>query len=234
MKAILFDFGGTIDTEGIHWSEKFWDAYQKLNISVNKSNYEKAFVSAEPVMLSGIIKSDSTFYNTLLQQVLSQLKYLKKNSYLSGEFNEEKTAKTIVDICYADVKETIKRNKILLEELNKSYILGLVSNFYGNIESVLKEFDIDHLFYAVVDSGVIGIRKPDPEIFRISIAKLNVEANETYMVGDSYSRDIAPAKSIGCKTIWLDGRSYSRPAETNAADFTVRSLEETRNIFLDR
>lgn len=232
MKAILFDFGGTIDTDGIHWSEKFWDAYQKLNINIKKADYEKAFVSAEPVMLSGIIKSDSSFYNTLLQQVLSQLKHLKKNDFLTADLNEDKTARQIVDFCYADVRETIKINKALLEELNKSYILGLVSNFYGNISSVLKEFEIEEYFDAVIDSGVVGIRKPNPEIYKISVDRLKTEAAETYMVGDSYSRDIKPAKSIGCRTIWLDRRSYSRPEDTSAADFTVSSLKETHNIFL--
>ncbi|MBI3765652.1 MAG: hypothetical protein HY277_04010, partial [Ignavibacteriales bacterium] len=36
MKAVLFDFGGTIDTDGVHWSEKFWEYYQQFGVGVEK------------------------------------------------------------------------------------------------------------------------------------------------------------------------------------------------------
>ena len=37
MKAILFDFGGTIDTDGVHWSEKYWDLYEQFSVGVAAS-----------------------------------------------------------------------------------------------------------------------------------------------------------------------------------------------------
>ena len=41
MKAILFDFGGTIDTNGVHWSEMFWGYYQRRRLRVRRARAQK-------------------------------------------------------------------------------------------------------------------------------------------------------------------------------------------------
>ena len=39
IRAILFDYGGTLDTLGVHWREKFWDAYLQAVVTILKSDY---------------------------------------------------------------------------------------------------------------------------------------------------------------------------------------------------
>ena len=47
MKATLFDFGGTIDTDGVHWSEKYWELYKRFKIETSKTDFERSFVESE-------------------------------------------------------------------------------------------------------------------------------------------------------------------------------------------
>ena len=80
----------------------------------------------------------------------------------------------------------------------------------------------------MVESAVVGVRKPDPRIFSIGVERLGMEPAEVAVVGDSYAKDIAPAKAVGCRTVWMRGEGWGgdEPVETPAADFTIRSLAQ--------
>ena len=71
------------------------------------------------------------------------------------------------------------------------------------MHTVLEEFGLSHLFKDVIESAVAGVRKPDPEIFRLGVAALGLEPQETVMIGDSPDKDILPAQSIGCQTFQI-------------------------------
>ena len=85
----------------------------------------------------------------------------------------------------------------------------LVSNFYGNVDTVLGEFQLDHLFNDVVGSAMVGIRKPDPRIYKMGVDCLNLSPSEVVVVGDSFYKDIEPAKKIGCQAVWFKGESWT-------------------------
>lgn len=224
MKAILFDFGGTLDTNGIHWSEKYWEAYEFLNLPVTKKQYEESYIYSESKM-NEVIKPDDTFRITIYYQVMFQLMYLKEKKYFDDTVDPHLISK-ISNKCYFDVIKTAENNSRLLDTLSRNYKLAVVSNFYGNLVAVLKELSLYKYFETVIDSFHAGIKKPDPGIFRLAVNKLNVSPKETFVVGDSYDRDIQPGKSIGCSTIWLDGKSWTRPDNTDDADIIIKSLEE--------
>jgi putative hydrolase of the HAD superfamily len=118
---------------------------------------------------------------------------------------------TILDTCFNKVVRHISTvSKPVLEKLHAQYPMVLVTNFYGNMHTVLAEFGLDHLFKEVVESALVGVRKPDPQIFRLGVAALGLEPDETIMIGDSLEKDILPAQSIGCHTIQI---TASNPLE---------------------
>ena len=49
--ALLFDYGGTIDSNGLHWSEVIWKAYQAEDVPVSKESFRSAYVHAERTIL---------------------------------------------------------------------------------------------------------------------------------------------------------------------------------------
>ena len=225
MKAVLFDFGGTIDTDGVHWSEKFWEYYERFNVPVKKSDFERAFVATEKQLGDVPVLKQATFYETLRKQFKLQFKLLKLDS-------KDERVQSMLDACYEDVDTTIHKAKKLIEKLAERYRLGIVSNFYGNLETVCQEFELYRYFSAVIDSVVVGLRKPDPAIWLLALKKLEVKPENAYVVGDSYERDIVPSKQLGCRTIWLKGQSWTTPASTEAADYTIKKFEDLRSILL--
>lgn len=196
IKGILIDFGGTIDSDGIHWFDQFRDAYA-LVASVPESLLWDAYVHTERTLgRNPIIKPTDTFCKTLQTKIALQIEYLQMHG-ISVTAQD-----TILDTCYNKVVKHISTvSKPVLEKIQLPMVL--VTNFYGNMHTVLAEFGLDHLFKDVVESAVAGVRKPDPEIFRLGVAALGLEPHETIMIGDSQEKDILPAQSIGCHTILL-------------------------------
>lgn len=233
IRAILFDFGGTLDTDGIHWSEKFWDIYQRLGIPIAKSDYEKAYIASESILSNENIDPDCSLLELLNRQIRLQTSYLADRNLLNQTGNPAQLAALIARQCYDDILNFMEKTKIILGALKNEYRLGLVSNFNGNLTTVCKELGIIEYFSTIIDSTIVGVSKPDPQIFRIALAQLGVGANECAMVGDSYERDIASAKSLGCTTIWLHGRSWKEPETTELADFCIHSLRELPNLIRD-
>ena len=223
MKAILFDFGGTIDTDGVHWAEKFWEYYDRFGIPVTKNEFERAFVASERELAEIPVSRQATFYETLRKQLILQFKML-------GLDARDGRMQSMLDACYAGVDEVLREARPLIERLSMRYRLGVVSNFYGNLETVCQEFELYRYFSAVIDSVVVGVRKPDPAIWSLALEQLGVKPEVAWVVGDSYERDIVPAKQLGCHTIWLKGKSWTAPASTEAADNTIGTLMEIEDI----
>ena len=77
IKGILIDFGGTIDSDGIHWFDQFRDAYS-LVASVPESLLWDAYVHAERTLgRNPIIGPDYTFCKTLQTKIALQTEYLQ-------------------------------------------------------------------------------------------------------------------------------------------------------------
>ena len=103
----------------------------------------------------------------------------------------------------------------------------LVSNFYGNMPTVLGEFGLDGLFVSVVESAVVGIRKPDPRIFALGVDALQLPARDVTVVGDSYYKDILPARSLGCRTVWIKGLGWTdEEYDLTVPDKVISRLDE--------
>jgi FMN phosphatase YigB (HAD superfamily) len=230
IRSILFDFGGTIDTDGIHWSEKFWDIYQRIGFPVKKVDFERSYVAAEDEIKNGLISKSCTFSETLKIQAKYQLEYLANSGVIINDGKLDSTAGLIASECFVDISLAIRRSRAILKGLSDDYSLGLISNYYGNLQSVCDELDISPYFSALIDSSVVGYSKPDNRIFTLALQMLGTRAEDSLMVGDSYERDIVPAKLIGCTTIWLHGRNWKEPGEIDMADHCIKSLGQLPDL----
>lgn len=200
IKGILIDFGGTIDSDGIHWFDQFRDAYALVS-DIPEPLLWDAYVHTERTLgRNPIIGPNYTFCKTLQTKIALQTEYLQQHGITVTAQD------TILDTCYNKVVKHISTvSKPVLERIKLPMVL--VTNFYGNMHTVLAEFGLDHLFKDVIESSVVGVRKPDPEIFRLGVKALGLEPQETVMIGDNYEKDIVPANSIGCHTILLSLQS---------------------------
>lgn len=82
--------------------------------------------------------------------------------------------------------------------------VGVVSNAEGQIEGSLGHAGFGGLFETVVDSHLVGVEKPDPEIFRIALKRMALRAENTLYVGDLPEVDVRGARAAGLSAVLLD------------------------------
>jgi putative hydrolase of the HAD superfamily len=220
-KAIIFDFGGTLDTGGVHWSVKFLETYKEFGLKFTTEQYNNAYVKADEE-LKHISNSIKDYKILLSEQIRIQLKYINPIGYEKDGL--ENLAQKIINKIYEEVENCLKESIKIFEILKKDYKLGIVSNFYGNLEKICENIGFKKYMDALIDSEVDGIEKPHPGIFSLALQKLEVQPENTFVVGDSYERDIVPSKILGCKTIWLKNKSFKDSNNTESADYIVSNL----------
>jgi len=232
IKGIIFDYGGTIDSNGMHWSEVIWNAYRSAGVPVSKDSFREAYVYGERYLASHkIIQPGHNFYELLKIKITIQVQYLIDKHLLEDNDKTLSYALVISGQCYNFVRNLIDKEKHLFTALQKLYPMVLVSNFYGNIKAVLEDFNLSTFFDNIIESAVVGVRKPDPEIFVLGIKSLGFNASEVIVIGDSYTKDIIPAAKAGCHTIWLKGTGWGDDSEDATADIIISDFKELKSIF---
>ncbi len=103
--------------------------------------------------------------------------------------------------------------------------LGLISNFETWLQEMLVELEVGHIFEVTIISGVEGVEKPDPDIYRLALERGGVAAGNAVHVGDSESLDIIPARRAGMHTVLLD-RAGRYPDPVGPAITSLRELPE--------
>ena len=84
--------------------------------------------------------------------------------------------------------------------------LGVVSNFEEWLERLLEQLGVTRFFDVRVISGVEGMEKPDPRIFRLAMERAGVEPDESVYVGDNPEFDTDPAEAVGMFGVLIDRR----------------------------
>lgn len=271
IKGIIFDYGGTLDTRGDHWSEVLWQGYEHFGIgvaddeevepgvSIHKQAFRDAYVYGERALaVNPIVTPDFHFEDILREKLILELNFLAGKKLLeTGKDDAEKQAKLgnfgkdseasseslflslsdseihqiAADMArYINSKtlELLHENKQVLEHLKQAgYPMVLVSNFYGNINQVLKDAGIDGYFKDVIESAVVGVRKPNPAIFALGVCALDLPASQVLVVGDTYGKDIIPAHKLGCHTLWIKGLQWEeKKVDESIPDGIIKKLSE--------
>lgn len=215
IQAIIFDYGGTIDTNARHWSEVLWEGYQHVGIPVSKEEFRTSYVVAERALAKHpYIQPEHNFLDLLTIKCDIETKDLIERSVWQVSEEERKLkSNAVATYCYEYVLKVLEVSRPIIAKLAEEYPLVLVSNFYGNIETILKDFHLEY-FKHIIESAIVGVRKPDPKIFQLGVDALRnilgktaeeLPAKDILVVGDSYSKDIVPATKMGCQTVWVKG-----------------------------
>ena len=251
IKGMIFDYGGTLDTAGCHWGKMLWHAYERQQVPITEQQFRDAYVFAERTLgRNPIIKPDDTFRRTLSTKIRLEMEHLcTQGAWDASEDDFKQKHQAVLDDLYGEVKRITAHSAEVLTELHKRFPMVLVSNFYGNIACVLREFGLEKFFLDIVESAVVGIRKPDPKIFTLGIESLNTHlsspnsqhpsspqlggargafaSQEILVVGDSFYKDIVPAQKAGCKTAWFKGEGWTEETyDETIPDLIINDLKE--------
>ncbi|MDD4759709.1 MAG: HAD family hydrolase [Bacteroidaceae bacterium] len=234
IRGVIFDYGGTLDTNGRHWAHVLWDGYCFADVSVSEDQFREAYVYGERALgRERIIQPGDNYHTLLLKKVHQEFQFLLKAGFLSFSDTEcLKNERMIADFCYAEVQRVLSISRQVLDILYQKFPLVLVSNFYGNMQAVLQDFKLENYFKNIVESAVVGVRKPNPNIFRLGIDALQLPPGEVCVVGDSYEKDILPAMSLGCHTVWFKGEEW-KPSEHDdiVADTIITEIVQLPDVF---
>jgi HAD superfamily hydrolase (TIGR01549 family) len=225
IRGILFDMGGTLDGDGQHWLDRFASLYKSAGVTLPRETLRGAFDEAERQA-----NLDQTIASSDLQQMIGL--YVKWQLAHLGLTND-RLAEQLVRGFSAPVRKAAAANVQLLAELKgRGFELGVVSNGCGNVENLCADFGYIPFLSVIVDSRRIGVSKPDPAIFVHAAEKLGRSPAEIMMVGDSFDRDVRPAKQIGMKTAWLEGIDPRECPDPALVDVRLRALADLRGALI--
>ncbi len=114
----------------------------------------------------------------------------------------------------------------MIQKLSKLDVkLGIISNVSSHEVAVgiLDKVRLTNYFDKIVTSATVGIRKPDPGIFRYALMQFKARPEEAVMVGDSEIHDIGGGYIAGLKTVLVDRRHH---VENSLADYRFNSLSD--------
>jgi HAD superfamily hydrolase (TIGR01549 family) len=210
--TLLFDFGGTLDADGVAWKERFHSLYRAEGLDMTAATFAPIFYAADGP-LAGELPLDADLSKTVHGLTANlEAELARRKGYAAKHHVEDDRGARVAARFLSDAAMAFARNRPLLEALRGRYRLGVVSNFYGNLEAVCHGAGLAPLFGVIVDSHRVGAEKPDPAIFRAALEPLGAKAETTLFVGDSLRRDREGARRIGMGFLWI------APRDVQAAD----------------
>jgi HAD superfamily hydrolase (TIGR01549 family) len=239
MRAILFDFGGTLDSPR-HWLDRFLAYYRAAGYQLSRSELDRAFDAATRIAYRSAAQLREYRLGELIPYLVGlQLVFLRDQDGVSAtrskiDLNDPAVVRSLTDrISGSFIRESqagLAHSRTVLAALAGRFRLGVVSNFYGNLDYILKEAGFDGIISTIADSGRLGIYKPDLRIYEAALSAMGVDAREALMVGDSLDKDCAPARRLGMRTAWLRHREALSPEDLLPADFTISALDELKDV----
>jgi putative hydrolase of the HAD superfamily len=195
LEAVLFDWGGTLAEWT--WSDELHDAGQAAGLAaIGRPASPERTQQFRDELLPLVEEGD---YREIVRGWLAPVTDEELDRFLAAEYHAWRPAHGLASTTHA-----------LLEVLReRGYKLGLVSNGFDPPDLVREELarlGVAQLLDVIVLSADVGVRKPDPAIFRRALDALGVAPENALFVGDTLATDIAGAAALGmrtCQALWF-------------------------------
>ncbi len=222
IKAVLFDMGNTLVKYDVEiFEEVYHRILTSMGISRSIEDIKRAFLKTEKEakdlgLLSSLGKIRcEEFWHQWDSLVLKHLN-IAKNEELA-KIVQSKWFDFMDSTLYPEVRE-------VLSELRRRRLkVGLISTAYEEeIHIILRKTGLEKTaFDVIVGVDTIKKAKPDPDVFKHAIRKLNVEPEETMFVGDNIEADYKGAENAGMHPLLIN-----RTEEEQKGLRTIKSLKE--------
>jgi putative hydrolase of the HAD superfamily len=141
-------------------------------------------------------------------------------------------ADKIADAYSADREQTavvLPEDLAALEDLRKRDIrLAMITNGEADVQRAkIIKFNLAPFFDNILIEGEFGCGKPDARVFRHTLEKLRIKPSDIWMVGDDLEYDIAPCRTLGIYSLWVNPRSETISLSDGIKpDRVIRSIAE--------
>ena len=238
LSVLLLDFGGTLDGP-LHWLDRFLAQYRAAGIDVTREELDGAFEHATRAgYRAGTVIRRFGMVDLIRFLVGNQVEFLAQEGpqRLRARFGSSdakgrhRTVEQIATGFIGATREGLDANRETLKALRRRFRIGVVSNFYGNLDRILQEAGMMKMINSITDSSQVGIFKPQPGIFEAALDGLGVPPAAAAMVGDSPEKDCVPAHRLGLTTVWYRAGGWGEGRHCASADYTIASFGELENI----
>lgn len=163
--------------------------------------------------------------------------------WLTPEFPEERIAPLGLELTYQyrqsmGLRVMVDNGREVVDQLFKrGYTLGLISNVITSreIPDWLEAEDLAHYFKSIALSSVMGIRKPDPEIYYEAARRAGKEPAKCVYVGDNLQRDVTGTRNAGFGMIIImisaEELAQETVTEENQPDAIIYEFRELLSLF---
>ena len=223
IRALLFDFGGTLDGNGVHWRDRTYRFLQQEYPEIDRDTFDQVDRAAVDRLINSGNAPQLSLRETMDVIATGIYEALSLNLDVKDRY---------VDFFCEGAREHLDRNRRWLATLRDRYQIGVISNNFGNTQGWCDEYNLSPLLDIVVDSTVVGISKPEAGIFHAALTALSTVPEEAIYVGDTYLDDVVGAKGVGMWTAWLVGAENKECPDASIIDVELTALQELK-AFLD-
>jgi len=229
IKAILFDFGGTLDSDGTDWFTRLYKAITNRVGHIEPDEFQRCADKAacDICLLEDTprLSMDGTVHrlcehihaimNGKSECVTSpSCRACRERDNLqcsqSVENSNSWSVQEVADEFLTESRVFIERNHLVLQKLQERFRLGCISNNWGNTAGWCRQFRLDRFFETMIDSTVVGAVKPDQRIFQVALDELKLPPQVCAYVGDRYDCDVLGAHAAGLTPVWItNGQSVN-------------------------
>ncbi len=227
LKAVLFDLDDTLFDHtyssrcGLMAVCEQYHCFRQVSIEQIWPYYLQLIEILHPQVLQGRL--------TMEEARLERFRRLFKK--FGGEISLP-TSKAVSEhyrLAYKAARRVVPGTIPLLKALKPAFKIGIVTNCEtAEQHSKLQACQLTPFIDNLITSQDVGIPKPDPQIFAAALMRLDCQAGETVMIGDSWERDIIGADNAGIRAIWFNRQGITCPNPGLAAQ--VRSFEPVERV----
>lgn len=189
---VFFDLGQTLVDEWnfiAHFDQKFLELLNGFGARIDQRNYR--------AVRDSIIRDRKIGHGSVRELIIEVCRMVSPPGYET----------VIANRLESQVKEGRKMFRFFddaepaLKALSETCELGIIANQSEDILELLEKSGVGNYFKVKAISGIVKLKKPDPEIFELALREAGRAASECVMVGDRLDTDICPANRIGMTTV---------------------------------
>jgi putative hydrolase of the HAD superfamily len=223
-RAVFFDAGETL----VHPDPSFPELFARI---VTREGYPR-----EPVAISdGLALVSDAFRRASDEQALWTTSPERSRRFWVGVYDrflevlDLPRQDGLADTLYREF--TDRRNYAAFDDVlptlraldDAGPTLGVISNYEAWLEDLLEDLGLSALLPVRIVSGIEGVEKPDPAIFRLALDRVDLPPADVVYVGDVPDFDYDPPAALGMFTVLIDRRERH-------ADFAGARVTDLRDL----
>lgn len=186
-KAVIFDLGGVVFSSPMQAFSKLEKQEGLEHNFLNKMIVRNGADSAWAKLEKGHLAMGPDFYQAFDQEI----EEAGAPGFSSKVLMEEVSNSMGINQCMVEAISTLRENGFKVAALTNNWIEPDSDGFAGQLREHFDEF---------VESALVGMQKPDPEIYQLTCERLGIEPHEAVFL-DDIGRNLKSAKALGMETI---------------------------------